>query len=117
MSDLRDRILAAADIPSEVVNVPEWGCDILVRGMSGADRASLLERAVSTDGTVSFSAFYPEVVIATAHDPVSEEPLFKDSDRDLLMQKSGAALDRVSTVGLRLSGMTDDSAKAAGKGS
>ena len=114
---LRDRILAADDIPSETVKVPEWSCDVLVRGMTGADRASLLERAVTPEGAVTFSQFYPEVVIATAHDPETGERLFDDADRDLLMQKSGAALDRVASVGLRLSGMTDESAKAAGKDS
>ena len=114
---LRDRILAADDIPSEIINVPEWGCDVLVRGMTGADRASMLERAVTPEGAVSFSQFYPEVVIATSHDPSTEERLFGENDRDLLMQKSGAALDRVATAGLRLSGMTDESSKAAGKDS
>lgn len=114
---LRDRILAADDIPSEMVTVPEWGLDVLVKGMTGADRASLLERAVNPDGAVSFSRFYPEVVIATAHDPATDARLFDEADRDLLMQKSGAALDRVAQAGLRLSGMTDESAKAAGKDS
>lgn len=117
MSLLRDRILSADDIPSESVTVPEWGCDILVRGMSGADRAGLLERAVSPDGAVSFSAFYPEVVIATACDPDTGARLFDESDKALLMEKSGAALDRVATVGLRLSGMTNEAVDAAGKDS
>jgi len=114
---LRDRILATDDIPSETLTVPEWDCDLLVRGMSGADRAGLLERAVNPDGGVSFSKFYPEVVIATAHDPATGERLFDEDDRDLLMSKSGAALDRVATVGLKLSGMTDEATKAAGKDS
>ena len=114
---LRDGILAEDDIPTEVVTVPEWNCDVLIRGMSGADRAGLLERAVSPDGAVSFSAFYPEVVIATAHDPETGGRLFDEGDRTLLMEKSGAALDRVATVGLRLSGMTDEAVKSAGKDS
>lgn len=116
-NNLRDRILAANDIPTELLTVPEWGCEVLIKGMTGADRAGLLERAVTPEGAVSFSKFYPEVVIATAHDPATEERLFGESDRDLLMEKSGAALDRVANVGLRLSGMTDEAAKAAGKDS
>jgi len=114
---LRDRILATDDTPTETLTVPEWDCDLLIKGMSGADRAGLLERAVNPDGGVSFSKFYPEVVIATAHDPATGERLFDEADRDLLMSKSGAALDRVATIGLKLSGMTDEATKAAGKDS
>ena len=114
---LRDRILAVDDIPSETLSVPEWGVDVLVRGMTGADRAAILERAVTPEGTVSFAQFYPEVVITTVHDPETGGRLFDEEDRDLLMQKSGAALDRLATVGLRLSGMTEDAVKASGKDS
>jgi len=114
---LRDRILATDDIPSETIHVAEWNVDVLIKGMTGADRAALLERAVTPEGGVSFSRFYPEVVIATCFDAETDARLFEEADRDLLMQKSGAALDRVVTVGLRLSGMTDEAVKEAGKGS
>jgi hypothetical protein len=37
---LRDSILAAADIPTELVHVPEWDCDVEVRGMDLGARPS-----------------------------------------------------------------------------
>ena len=46
---LRDKILAAEDIASELVEVPEWGCIIEVRGMNGADRSRILEAAASSE--------------------------------------------------------------------
>lgn len=114
---LRDQILAKNDIPSESVEVPEWGLTVEVRGMTGSDRAAILEAAMTPDGGVNLQAFYPEVVIACTHDPETGERVFGPEDRDALMSKSGKALDRLATAGLRLSGMTEDEQKALGKDS
>jgi hypothetical protein len=35
---LREKILAANDRPIIRLNIPEWGCDVFVRAMSGAQR-------------------------------------------------------------------------------
>ncbi len=45
MASLRDKIFAAEDIPTEVVGIPEWGVDVLVRGMSAGDRITLMQNA------------------------------------------------------------------------
>ena len=39
----RDDILKAADNEPEEVDVPEWGGSVLVRGMTGLDRAAAEE--------------------------------------------------------------------------
>ena len=36
--NLRDKILAAQDIPTETVTIPEWDVTLLVKGMSAGDR-------------------------------------------------------------------------------
>ena len=110
---LRDKILAAEDIASELVEVPEWGCIIEVRGMNGADRSRILEAAASSeDGKIGIGSMYVETVIASAYDPDSGERIFTAADRDALMGKSASAIDRIATVGMRLSAMdakaTDD---------
>lgn len=111
---LRDKILQANDIQKELVEVPEWGVTVEVRGMSGADRARIFD-SVSKDGEVKAGDLYVETVLATTFDPETGGRLFDESDRAALMEKSAQAIDRLSEVGLRLSGMTKDAQDVAGK--
>lgn len=108
---LREKILAADDIQSEMVEVPEWGCIVEVRGMNGADRSRILEAAASSeDGKIGVGNMYVETVIASAYDPETGVRIFTAADKDALMSKSASAIDRIATVGMRLSAMD---AKAA----
>lgn len=114
---IRDQILTAQDIPSEIVDVPEWGVKVEVRGMTGAERTRIMDKAVGQTGDVNLQFVYPEIVIATSFDPESGEQIFSPSDRDALLAKSANALDRLASVGMRLSGFTQESADVAGKDS
>ncbi len=114
---IRDQILTAQDIPSESVDVPEWGVKVEVRGMTGAERTRIMDKAVGQTGDVNLQFVYPEIVIATSFDPESGEQIFSPSDRDALLAKSANALDRLASVGMRLSGFTQESADVAGKDS
>ena len=112
---IRDQILAKQDIPSEMVDVPEWGVKVEVRGMTGAERTRIMDKATQNAGDVNLQFVYPEIVIATAFDPESGEQVFKPGDRDALLAKSATALDRIAAVGMRLSGFTAESADDMGK--
>ena len=114
---LRDQILASDDIPSEKVPVPEWGVTVEVRGMTGAERTRIMDKAVDQQGGVNLQFVYPEIVIATSFDDVTGEQIFKPSDRDTLLTKSAVALDRLAQVGMKLSGFTQESSDEAGKDS
>jgi hypothetical protein len=115
---LRDKILAVQDIPSEKVTVDEWEVDVLVRGMTAGDRVTLMQNAVDpVTGNVNMSIVYPDVVVACVLDPASGEPVFTDDDKAALMGKSSAAIERIATVGLRLSGIGKEEQDAAGKDS
>ena len=115
MASLRDRILAANDIPTEAVEVPEWGLTVEVKGMTGADRTRLLDMAITGGGEVDVKIIYPEIVIATAYDPETGERVFADDDAAVLQAKSAQAIDRVAEVGMRLSGFTKEAADKATK--
>ncbi len=114
-SELRQQILDYDDLESEMVEVPQWGgVKLLVKGMNGRARARFL-KASANNGQVDFERFYPELLIATVHDPESEEPVFATADRDALNNKSGSALDQLASVAMRLSGLSDNSVKEAEK--
>lgn len=114
---LKDQILTADDTTTEIVEVSEWGVKVQVRTMSGAARALVLQSAVDDDGKVDLQKVYPDIIIGCTFDPESGEQVFAPSDREILMTKSGAALDKVAAVAMRLSGFTADAVDKAGKDS
>lgn len=117
-SELKKLILDFEDIPEEKVVVPQWGdVEILVRGMTGKDRANFLKRSSNTQtGEVDFEKFYPELIIATAHD-LNGEKIFEGADRDAINAKSGAALESIARVAQRLSGLGAEDLESAKKDS
>ena len=119
MTNLRDIILSADDTTSEVVEVPQWGdVKIEVRGMTGRDRAAFLSSYTDPDtGRVNWSMLYPSLITASAFDPDTGERIFNDEDGDAINGKSGAALEKVAQVALRLSGMQQEDEDKVGKSS
>ena len=116
--NLRDKILAAKDIPTEKITVPEWGCDLLIKGMTAGERVTLMQSAYDArTEQVNMSKVYPDVVVSCACDPETGDPVFTDADKDALMEKSSAAIEKIADVGLRLSGIGKEQQDAAGKDS
>ena len=113
----RDLILAKQDIPSQQQDLPEWGVKVEVRGMTGAERTRIMDKATGNAGDVNLQFMYPEIVIATSFDPETGEQIFVPSDRDVLLSKSASAIDRIALVGMRLSGFTKEAADDMGKDS
>lgn len=114
---LRDRIFAVDDASREIVHISEWGVDVEVRGMSGAARAVLTEEAASNNGKVNFGRMMPEIIIGCTFDPETGEQVFEGADAEAIMAKSGAALEKITSVAMRLSGFGDGAVDEAGKGS
>lgn len=114
MTSLAERIKNHDDFESEVVNVPEWGnVQIEIYRMDGLTRSKYLRAAQTEDGEVDWESIYPELIIATAHEPSTngEGPtnrkVFEPSDRAWLNTKSAKALERLAKVAMRLSGIGD----------
>ena len=113
---LRDQILSVDDIQIKMVEVPEWGVTVEVRGMNGADRQKILDTAAAEEGEgVTVGGMFIDVILATAYDPESGERLFTEDDKGPLLTKNAQALDRLATAGFSLSGMTADAVDEAGK--
>lgn len=106
-------ILEAQDIEQEVVAVPEWGGDVLVRGLSGAARDKYESGILTKDkkGRVKgtdLADMRAKMVALSVVDEKSGQLLFSARDVQALSGKSASALNRVFEVAQRLSGLTDD---------
>ena len=109
--ELRKTILETDDIVS--VLVPEWGgITIEVRAMNGKERAKLLKGAAA-GGEVNMEKWFPDLLIATVHDPTTGEKVFEPADRDAINAKSGAAIAAIADVSARLSGLGESDLQAA----
>ena len=103
----RDAILAAGDIKSEDVDVPEWGGTVRVAVMSGTARDAWEQALVIREGAKSrpnLANVRARLVAATVVDEAGA-PLFSAADVAALGAKSAAALDRVCNVSQRLNGL------------
>lgn len=113
MGSLRDDILAAKDLPQELVDTPEWAPavpKVWVRGLTAAERDAyeqgLLAPTRSGGARVRDkvdnlrAAFCVRIILDEAG-----ERVFTDKDVAALGDKSGAVIDRIWDKGRELSGM------------
>lgn len=116
-SELKKTILEVADLQERIVDVPEWGVKVLVRGMSAGDRAKLLESSTPAGGgKLDMANWFANLVIASAFDPDTGEKIFEVADRDSLKTKNGKAIARITDVATALSGLTDTAVEDAKSG-
>ena len=108
MSSLRDTILNADDLKETVEDVPEWGdVKLLLRGMTGTERINLVDKAGNDR-----SHMYADILLSQAFDPDDGTKVFDIADRDPLMGKSGAVLERLALIVIQdLSGVSVDDAE------
>ena len=104
-------ILDATDLEYEDVDVPEWGVKVRVRCLDGQGRdayeASLFALKQAGDSAqmeAKFGNRRARLLERCLYDPDTDERLPITAEQ--LSRKSGAVLDRLSEVALRLSGMT-----------
>ena len=113
MVNIRQTVLNAKDVRTETVTIPEWdGVKIEIRGFTLGERLDFYSR-VSDGDKVNRENFLPELVIASCFDPDSGQKVFEPADRDMLKTKSAGAVEQVTEVAMRLSGMGSDDVKEA----
>ena len=115
----RDAILQVQDLPTERVHVPEWGGDVLVRALTGAERDRFEQSIVEQRGKstrMNLQNIRAKLVALTVVDEQGNR-IFKDEDVKWLGNKSAAALDRIFEVAQRLSGLRDEDVEELAKNS
>lgn len=104
----REKILQANDLPRELVEVPEWGGAVYVRGLTGTERdkfeASLVEQRGKNTRLNMQNARAKLVALSVVDE--NGNRIFNDADVKLLGNKSAVALQRIFDVAQRLSGLT-----------
>ena len=106
----RDDILAVQDIETKQVPVPEWGGDVYVKGMTGAERDAFETTIIVDHGNKQTVTTENIRAKLAAFSVVDEEGVLMFSVKDIkaLGKKSAAALQRVFDVAKELSGIGDD---------
>ena len=106
----REDILNRDDIVRETVEVPEWGGSVVCRTLTGLERDRIESAAIANRGkssglnTANLRARY----VAAGTEDGNGVRIFEEEHVAALGNKSAAALDRLFTVILRLSGVTQE---------
>lgn len=109
----RRAILAAEDLKREVVHVPEWGGDVIITAMTGAQRDAWEQSLVGKTGRApDVSNVRAKLVVCCAVDEAGAL-LFSPEDAVALGAKSGAALERCAAAAQRLNMLTDAALETA----
>lgn len=111
----RDEILKCSDIKTEKIKVPEWGGEVLVRGMSARQRSEFHESISQKTGdklTVESALYHARMAVRVLVDEKGAY-IFTDADAEMLANKSAGALQRIFIAGARLSGLLPDDVEAA----
>ncbi|MDX3235650.1 hypothetical protein PV392_08115 [Streptomyces sp. ME03-5709C] len=113
----KDQITAADDRQWEDVEVPEWGGEVRILGMSGTDRNAYQSAMVTlgAGGKPQSVNLQDQLAKLLSKCLVGEDfqRLFTDREVRELGKKNGAVLERLSKVAQRLSGLTKEDVEAA----
>ncbi len=106
----REAILAASDIETEEVHIPEWKGSVFVRGLTAGQRDKWENLSVTVKGKsreVTTNHLRARLAVMATVDG-DGKLLFGESDIPQLGRKSSRAIDRIYDVAARLSGISDD---------
>lgn len=112
---LRDRILSANDIQSNITHVESWGVDLDIRTITAVERSRLVAQCTKEDGSVDMEKMYPLLIISAVFDPETGEKVFTSDDMLLIQDKSAAAVEFVAQKVMESSGMLAKAVDAEGK--
>ena len=108
----KETILAANDLPTETVDVPEWGGAVKVRSMTAAEREDFSASLRDKEGKVDTTAWKAQLAALTLVDDEGTR-MFADADAAALSGKSALVIERIATAALRLNGLGAEQAAIA----
>jgi len=115
----RDDILSAVDVQTEMVEVPEWGGKVLIKGLTAKERDAYEKMVLDRRGKntrVNFEDMRAKLSVWCIRDGEGNR-LFSDDDFSELSKKSASAVQRVFNVASRLSGLSSEDVEELTKNS
>ena len=112
----KEQILAADDLRTEEVEVPEWNGSVFVRTLTGTDRDAFEQSVVQGVDKMDLANVRARMAVLCMADEEGKR-LFEDSDAKALGAKSSLALGRIFTAAQKLNGMTDSDTEELAKNS
>lgn len=103
----KEQILSADDLKQELVEVPEWGGEVLVRELRGRERDAFEEGSLDKQRNLKMTNMRARLVAMSVIDDEGER-LFTSKEALGLGEKSASALNRLFEVCCRISGITSD---------
>lgn len=104
----KNDILNADDRQKQTVLVPEWGGDVMVSSMTGADRDKFEQSMMDDDNLENIRARLVGLTLIDAEG----KRLFSDAEITQLGTKSARALDRIFKVAQALNGIGAEETEA-----
>jgi hypothetical protein len=115
----KEAILAAKDIETRDVEIPEWGGKVRVRALTGTERDKFEQDTVKRKGKdveTNLQNIRARLVVLATVDEQGNR-LFGYHDIEALGKKSAKPLDRLFTVAMELSGIRDEDVEELAKNS
>ncbi len=109
----KDQILAAPDLPTRDIEVPEWGGTVRVKSLKGKEREQYEQSILvgpAKNRTVNMIGMRAKLVAAAVIDENGKK-IFNEDEVMALAEKSAKALERVFSVAGDLSGLGEDEVK------
>jgi len=103
--EFASQILSKEDQTFDVVDVPEWGGKVRIRGMSGEERDAFEASVVGSNGKMNTQNIRAKLVMLTVVNTKGERVFTKEQIVEL-GKKSAAALNRVYTASAKLSAIS-----------
>jgi hypothetical protein len=104
------QILTADDLVTRDISVPEWGGEVRIKTLTGAERDQYEADSVKMNKgkrEVNMANMRARLIAMCAVDE-NGQPLFTRADVMKLGQKSAVALERVFDAAATMSGMSDE---------
>lgn len=103
----REQILKADDLVTEIVDVPEWNGSVIIRTITGIERDQLEASIVTDSGEKNMDNLRAKLIVLSVVDEDGKR-MFNTVDIVALGGKSAAALSRIFTVAMKLSGFSKE---------
>ncbi len=106
----KEQILAAQDLPTEDVDVPEWGGSVRLRTLSGAERDRWEESRIEQRGKsrkTNYQNITASLIALCAVDSEGKR-LFSEAEVHALGRKSAKVLGRLFDACRRLNGLSEE---------